>query len=210
MPEPLTIPYNMFPGIEMNHMVGNHITSRHREALRFKNQIDDYETRVANILDMDQREVSYYFECMRNSEIEGTHYNLIKNMMLNAKMVWGEEYNEKLNEEKRRRCAQEEQLRQRQDDIERIKNEVIAWDIQADKVLERLQTQGSSYVPLTTYERWVWNTLINNDVIGKKGLFKKQWQVKRSHDRKHWPLPNMLMAECRWHMMYQNRRPLDD
>jgi hypothetical protein len=197
--ESITIPGMMFGQSHMGYnYMGQRVTTAHREGKRLREQQTTFERNIAEALDMDAEEVGYYFQRMRQDPLEGAHFNMMKNMMLQAKMIWGEEYGARKREERKKR---EQEDARRQMEIQRRENAraaLHAWDIQCDEILAKLQATCDDYTPSTQYEQDVYEKLMKNGVLKKVGFFKRTWQAPGYEHRQQetkWPIPVWLHDE---------------
>lgn len=170
------------------------IPLRYKNAQSFKNEQDRFEKSVAEALDMNQDEVAYYFRAMRDSPVDGEQYNALRNLMLHAKMIWGNDYHQKKQQE---RAAHENRLRMMEMEEKQYKqatNELLAWDIQCDKILENMNTQGGDYKPKTEFGKYVHRLLNDHGVIKEAGVFKKRFKPRKvkKDDKGNlmWPVPD--------------------
>jgi hypothetical protein len=175
--------------------MGQRVTTAHREGKRLREQQTTFERNIAEALDMDAEEVGYYFQRMRQDPLEGAHFNMMKNMMLQAKMIWGEEYGARKREERKKREQEDARRQMEHQRRENARAALLAWEIQCDEILCKLRASGDDYTPDTQYEQDVYEKLMKNGVLKKVGFFKRIWQAPGITPDRKWPIPAWLYDE---------------
>lgn len=173
-----------------------HVTSAHREGKRLRDEQNAFEKRAAEELGMEPEEIGYYFQRMRQDSIEGAQYNFLKTMLLQAKLIWGEDYSQKKLDQKRFSERRIEMLKQEQERIERARWALLTWDIQCDEIFNRLkEEQSEEFTCKNEYERYVFNKLMDNKILFQKGFFRRKWKANCKYDKGDgykWPIPEWI------------------